>query len=56
VGAISDRVIAVDGKPLVRPMMTITLSCDHRVADGAKAAMFLSDVVQALQDPGKALS
>lgn len=55
VGAIIDRVVAVDGKPAVRPMISLTISCDHRVADGAKAAMFLSDLAEALQDPGKSL-
>jgi pyruvate dehydrogenase E2 component (dihydrolipoamide acetyltransferase) len=55
VGAITDRVIAVDGKPAVRPMMTLTLSCDHRVADGAKAAMFLVDLADALRAPQKML-
>ncbi len=49
VGAITDRVVAVDGKPAVRPMMTLTLSSDHRVVDGARAAAFLNDVVTALQ-------
>ena len=48
VGAIADRVVAVDGKPVVRPMMTLTLSSDHRVVDGARAAAFLNDVVTAL--------
>ena len=48
VGAITDRVVAVDGKPAVRPMMTLTLSSDHRVVDGARAAAFLNDVVTAL--------
>jgi pyruvate dehydrogenase E2 component (dihydrolipoamide acetyltransferase) len=51
VGAIADRVVAVDGKPAVRPMMTLTLSCDHRVADGARAAMFLNDLAAAIQAP-----
>jgi len=55
VGAIGDRVVAVEGQPAVRPMMTLTVSCDHRVADGAKAAMFLADLVAALHDPAKAL-
>ncbi|MGH9257710.1 MAG: 2-oxo acid dehydrogenase subunit E2, partial [Vicinamibacterales bacterium] len=50
VGAIVDRVVAVDGKPAVRPMMTLTLSCDHRVVDGARAAEFLRDVVAALRE------
>jgi pyruvate dehydrogenase E2 component (dihydrolipoamide acetyltransferase) len=51
VGAIADRVVAVDGKPAVRPMMSLTLSCDHRVADGARAAQFLQELVLAAQDP-----
>jgi len=56
VGAISDRVVAVEGQPVVRPMMTVTISCDHRVADGARAAMFLSDLAQALHEPAKVLT
>jgi pyruvate/2-oxoglutarate dehydrogenase complex dihydrolipoamide acyltransferase (E2) component len=32
-------------------MMTITLSSDHRVVDGAQAAMFLKDLVDALEKP-----
>jgi pyruvate dehydrogenase E2 component (dihydrolipoamide acetyltransferase) len=56
VGAIADRVVAVDGKPALRPMMTLTLSCDHRVADGARAAMFLSDLAEALRIPAKLLA
>jgi pyruvate dehydrogenase E2 component (dihydrolipoamide acetyltransferase) len=56
VGTIVDRVVAVDAKPTVRPMMTLTLSCDHRVADGARAAQFLSDLAEAIRDPQKFLS
>jgi pyruvate dehydrogenase E2 component (dihydrolipoamide acetyltransferase) len=56
VGGISDRVVAVDGKPVVRPMMTITLSSDHRVIDGARAADFLRDLVSAIREPQKWLS
>ena len=48
VGAIADRVVAVDGRPVVRPMLTVTLSSDHRVVDGAAAARFLQDVVAEL--------
>jgi len=51
VGAIVDRVVPVDGKPGVRPTMTLTLSCDHRVVDGARAAEFLRDLTAALGDP-----
>jgi pyruvate dehydrogenase E2 component (dihydrolipoamide acetyltransferase) len=35
----------------VRPMMTITLSSDHRVVDGARAAAFMTDLVRALREP-----
>ena len=48
VGAIVDRVVAVGGEVAVRPMMTLTLSSDHRVVDGAQAAAFLKDVVAAI--------
>jgi pyruvate dehydrogenase E2 component (dihydrolipoamide acetyltransferase) len=51
VGGIADRVVALEGQPAVRPMMTLTISCDHRVADGARAAMFLSGLADALRDP-----
>jgi pyruvate dehydrogenase E2 component (dihydrolipoamide acetyltransferase) len=54
-GGIADRVVVVDGTPAVRPMMTLTISCDHRVADGARAAMFLSDLSDALRDPARFL-
>ena len=53
VGRIADRVVAVDGKPAVRPMITLTLSCDHRVFDGARAALFLDDLAAAILDPEK---
>jgi pyruvate dehydrogenase E2 component (dihydrolipoamide acetyltransferase) len=55
VGAISERVVAVEGKPAVRPMMTMTLSSDHRVVDGARAAEFLSDLADAIRQPEKVL-
>lgn len=55
VGAISERVVAVEGKPGVRPMMTMTLSSDHRVVDGARAAEFLSDLAEAIREPMKLL-
>jgi pyruvate dehydrogenase E2 component (dihydrolipoamide acetyltransferase) len=46
----------VDGTPAVRPMMTLTLSCDHRVADGARAAMFLNDLATAIHAPATLLA
>jgi pyruvate dehydrogenase E2 component (dihydrolipoamide acetyltransferase) len=56
VGSIADRVVALQEKAVVRSMMNLTLSCDHRVADGARAAMFLRDLADVLRDPGKLLS
>lgn len=53
VGAIRDRVVAVEGKPAVRPMMTVTLSSDHRVADGARAARLMKDLELAINNPEK---
>lgn len=51
VGRLADRVVPVDGKPGVRPQMTLSLSCDHRVVDGARAAAFLDDLASLIQEP-----
>ena len=51
IGAIAERVVPVDGAPAIRPMMTLTLSCDHRVVDGARAAEFLRDLAAAIAKP-----
>lgn len=48
VGRVSDRVVAVDGQAAVRKVASLTLSVDHRVADGADAARFLEDLVREL--------
>ena len=55
VGRIADRVVAVDGQPAVRPMMTLTLSCDHRAVDGVRAAQFLNALVGLIEEPLRAL-
>jgi pyruvate dehydrogenase E2 component (dihydrolipoamide acetyltransferase) len=55
VGSISDRVVPIEGKPGIRPMMTMTLSSDHRVVDGARAAEFLSELASAIREPEKLL-
>lgn len=51
VGRLADRVVPVGGVPGVRPQMTMTLSCDHRVVDGAGAAAFLDDLAALIQEP-----
>jgi pyruvate dehydrogenase E2 component (dihydrolipoamide acetyltransferase) len=55
VGRIADRVVAANGVPAIRPMMTLTLSSDHRVVDGAQAALFLNDLAEAIAEPKKIL-
>jgi pyruvate dehydrogenase E2 component (dihydrolipoamide acetyltransferase) len=55
VGRIADRVVAVDGKPKVRPMLTLNLSSDHRVVDGARAARFLDHLARLIEDPMRLL-
>ena len=55
VGRIADRVVAHEGRPAVRPQMSVTLSCDHRVVDGARAAAFLADLASAIEHPESVL-
>ena len=56
VGAMTDRVVPMPGALIpigVRPMLTLTLSGDHRVLDGARGAAFLHDVVEGIQSAEK---
>ena len=55
VARITDRVVAVDGQPAVRPMLTLTLSCDHRAVDGVMAAQFLDALATLIEEPLRAL-
>jgi pyruvate dehydrogenase E2 component (dihydrolipoamide acetyltransferase) len=51
VGRIADRVVARDGLPKVRPTMLMSLSCDHRRVDGARAAEFMRTLTALLEAP-----
>lgn len=51
VGAVEERPVAVDGRVAVRPRMRITMSCDHRVIDGAQGARFLATLKDILEKP-----
>jgi 2-oxoglutarate dehydrogenase E2 component (dihydrolipoamide succinyltransferase) len=53
--AINDRPIAVNGQVVIRPMMYIALSYDHRLVDGKQAVTFLVKVKQAIEDPTRLL-
>jgi pyruvate dehydrogenase E2 component (dihydrolipoamide acetyltransferase) len=51
VGATEDRAVPVDGEILIRPMLTLTATFDHRAVDGAPAAGFLQSVKELLEEP-----
>jgi pyruvate dehydrogenase E2 component (dihydrolipoamide acetyltransferase) len=51
VGRILDKVVAVDGAAVVRPTLTLTLSFDHRVVDGAEGARFLDTLAGLVEEP-----
>jgi pyruvate dehydrogenase E2 component (dihydrolipoamide acetyltransferase) len=51
VGRIAQRVVPVDGRASVQPMMALNLSCDHRVVDGARGAQFLSALADLIEEP-----
>jgi pyruvate dehydrogenase E2 component (dihydrolipoamide acetyltransferase) len=55
VGAAEERVVPVAGETVVRPMVTLTATFDHRAVDGAPAAAFLQTLKESLEDPGLAL-
>jgi pyruvate dehydrogenase E2 component (dihydrolipoyllysine-residue acetyltransferase) len=55
VGATEERVVPVSGETVVRPMVTLTATFDHRAVDGAPAAAFLQTLKESLEDPGLAL-
>ena len=52
---IQDRPMAIDGQVVIRPMMYLALSYDHRIVDGKEAVTFLVRVKESLEDPQRAL-
>lgn len=56
VGRIADRVVAENGQAVVRPTMSATLSSDHRVIDGVRAAQFLGDLASLVEQAEGVLS
>lgn len=53
--AINERPVAVNGQVVIRPMMYLALSYDHRLVDGKEAVTFLVKVKQAIEDPTRLL-
>lgn len=56
VGAITDTPVARDGAVVIRPIMKLTLTYDHRVIDGAKAAAFVATLKDVVEEPLLALA
>ena len=52
---IEDRPIAMNGQVVIRPMMYLALSYDHRIVDGKEAVTFLVRVKEALENPERML-
>jgi pyruvate dehydrogenase E2 component (dihydrolipoamide acetyltransferase) len=52
VGATEERAVALEGEVVVRPMLTLSATFDHRAVDGAPAANFLQTVKELLEEPG----
>jgi pyruvate dehydrogenase E2 component (dihydrolipoamide acetyltransferase) len=55
VGAGEERAVVVGGKIEIATMMTVTMSCDHRVVDGATGAKFLQTFKQFIEEPASML-
>ena len=56
VGRIAERVVPLNGEVAIRPMLVMTLSCDHRVVDGARGAKFLDDLAELIGNPWSLLA
>jgi len=52
---IQDRPVAVNGQVVIRPMMYLALTYDHRIIDGKEGVQFLVAIKEALEDPGRLL-
>jgi len=55
VGGIEEIPVVVDGAVVIRPRMRVTMSCDHRVIDGATGAQFLQTLRAMLEEPAAIL-
>jgi 2-oxoglutarate dehydrogenase E2 component (dihydrolipoamide succinyltransferase) len=53
--AINERPMAVNGEVVIRPMMYVALTYDHRIIDGREAVLFLRTIKEGLEDPARLL-
>jgi 2-oxoglutarate dehydrogenase E2 component (dihydrolipoamide succinyltransferase) len=52
---IQERPVAINGQVVIRPMMYLALTYDHRIIDGKEAVQFLVAIKESLEDPGRLL-
>ena len=52
---IQERPVVVDGEIVIRPMMYLAMTYDHRIVDGKEAVQFLVSIKNSLEDPGRLL-
>ena len=55
-GRITDRVVAFEGSPAVRPVMMLTVTADHRLIDGADVAAFTNTITELIRNPALLLT
>jgi pyruvate dehydrogenase E2 component (dihydrolipoamide acetyltransferase) len=55
VSRIAERVVPLNGQPAIQPMISLSLSCDHRVVDGARGAQFLQTLAELIENPMRLL-
>jgi pyruvate dehydrogenase E2 component (dihydrolipoamide acetyltransferase) len=53
VGRMKDEVVAQDGQPVVRPILPLALSFDHRLIDGAASGRFMRTLIDLLENPAQ---
>jgi pyruvate/2-oxoglutarate dehydrogenase complex dihydrolipoamide acyltransferase (E2) component len=54
-GKVQEKPVVRDGQIVIRSMLPLTLAFDHRIADGADAARFVSEMARQLADPNRLL-
>jgi pyruvate dehydrogenase E2 component (dihydrolipoamide acetyltransferase) len=51
IGAVEERPVVIDGELVIRKRLRVTMSCDHRVVDGATGSKFLQTLGRMLENP-----
>jgi pyruvate dehydrogenase E2 component (dihydrolipoamide acetyltransferase) len=51
IGTSDEKLVVIDGEPVVRSRVRVTMSCDHRIIDGAVGAKFLQTLRRLIENP-----